>query len=64
MNGFKNLKMTAKLALSFGAVLTIMVMIGVISIWRLNAVADNSREIARNWLPSVELLDAMKERLG
>jgi methyl-accepting chemotaxis protein len=59
MNGFKNLKMTAKLALSFGVLLVIVGAIGAIAIWRLNAVAASSREIARNWLPSVELLDAM-----
>jgi methyl-accepting chemotaxis protein len=57
MNWFKNLKITAKLALSFGVLLAIMAGVGTVSIVRLNAVAAKTHEIARNWLPSVERLD-------
>jgi methyl-accepting chemotaxis protein len=57
MNWFNNLKITAKLALSFGVLLAIMAGVGTVSILRLNAVAARTHEIARNWLPSVEHLD-------
>jgi methyl-accepting chemotaxis protein len=59
MNWFKNLKITAKLALSFGVLLAILAGVGTVAIMRLGAVAAKSHEIARNWLPSVEYLDAM-----
>jgi methyl-accepting chemotaxis protein len=59
MNWFKNLKITAKLALSFGVLLAIMAVVGTVAILRLNAVAAKSHEIARNWLPSVEYLNQM-----
>jgi PAS domain S-box-containing protein len=57
MNWFKNLKITAKLTLSFGVLLAIMLGVGTVSIVRLNALAAQTREIAHNWLPSVESLD-------
>jgi methyl-accepting chemotaxis protein len=59
MNWFKNLKITAKLALSFGVLLAIMAGVGTVAIMRLGAVAAKSHEIARNWLPSVEYLNEM-----
>ncbi|MFL6605249.1 MAG: methyl-accepting chemotaxis protein [Steroidobacteraceae bacterium] len=59
MNWFKNLKITAKLALSFGVLLAIMAVLGGVAVMRLNAVAAKSHEIARNWLPSIEYLSEM-----
>jgi len=56
MNGFKNLKMTAKLALSFGTVLAIMAVLGLVSMSRLGKVAGHARELAHNWLPCVKYL--------
>ncbi len=56
---FRNISITAKLAAAFGALLVIMAVMGAIAVWRLNAVAAKSHEIARGWLPSVALLGAM-----
>jgi len=56
MNWFKNLKITAKLALSFGALLAILAGVGVLSIVRLGMVAKHSNEIVINWLPSIDYL--------
>jgi len=59
MNWFKNLKITAKLAVSFGVLLVIMAGVGVLAIFRLGMVAHHSQEIVNNWLPSVEYLNAI-----
>src|SRR5262249_33865963 len=56
MKGFNNLAMAAKLALSFGALLSIMIALGLFCVWRLSTVAGHAHELARNWLPSVEHL--------
>src|SRR5690242_7412937 len=59
MKWFNNLKITAKLALTFGVLLVIMAGLGTVSIMRLNGVAARAREIAHNWLPSIEHLDGI-----
>src|SRR5579862_4550457 len=57
MKWFNNLKITAKLALSFGVLLAIMAAVGTVSVVQLSTVAAKTREIARNWLPCVEYLN-------
>src|SRR6266702_4476212 len=59
MNWFNNLKITAKLALSFGVLLVILAGVGVLSILRLGVVAHHSEEIVSSWLPSIEYLNAI-----
>jgi methyl-accepting chemotaxis protein len=59
MNWFKNLKITAKLALSFGVLLAILAGVGTVAIMRLSTVAQHSHEIVVNWLPSIEYLNAI-----
>jgi methyl-accepting chemotaxis protein len=59
MKWFKNLKITAKLALSFGVLLAIMAGVGTVAISRLGVVAQHSHEIVVNWLPSIEHLNAI-----
>jgi methyl-accepting chemotaxis protein len=57
MKWFNDLKITAKLALSFGVLLAIMAAAGLVSVVQLSSVAAKTREIARNWLPCVEYLN-------
>jgi methyl-accepting chemotaxis protein len=56
MNWFKNLQITAKLAVTCGVLLAITAAVGTVSVVQLGAVAARTREIARNWLPCVEYL--------
>src|SRR5579864_2393009 len=57
MKWFNNLKITAKLALSFGVLLAIMAAVGTVSVVQLSSVATKTREIARTSLPRVEYLN-------
>jgi len=59
MKWFNNLKITAKLALSFGVLLAIVAGIGTLAIFRLGMVAQHSQEIVVKWLPGIELLNAI-----
>jgi methyl-accepting chemotaxis protein len=59
MNRLANLTMTAKLGVSFGVLLVITAALGTLCMWRLDAVATNSRQLAHNWLPSVKYLSAI-----
>lgn len=66
MNWLKDLKISSKLLLAFGLVLAFMATNGLQSIGRLAAVADKSRDLSGNWLPSVYLLaeaDAVRQDL-
>jgi hypothetical protein len=62
----KDLKISIKLYLAFGLVVAFMTTNGLQSIGRLAAVADKSRDLSENWLPSVYLLaeaDAVRQDL-
>ena len=56
LNGLANLRISVKLLLAFGTVLAVTAALGVVSESRLALVAGDARELATNWLPSVEAL--------
>ena len=56
MTWFSKMKIAAKLGLGFGAVLALMVVLGVFSLLQLSRVNGNTVEIATNWLPSVKTI--------
>ncbi|SEA41550.1 methyl-accepting chemotaxis protein [Variovorax sp. YR216] len=56
MKTFANLRISAKLLVSFIAVLALTVVVGVISIVQLSKVNEMSTEITRNWMPSTRTL--------
>jgi methyl-accepting chemotaxis protein len=53
MSWFANLRLRAKLILSFGVVLTMTLLLGVFSALKLSAVNDQSSQVVHNWMPSV-----------
>ena len=55
MNFLNNLRLGARLALGFGAVLVLTVLFGAFGLIRMQAVNAVSNEIDDNWLPSVEM---------
>ena len=59
MQMFKNLSITAKLAVVFGLVLAMMAGLGVFSIAQLGHVNVFTNEINDNWLPALHAADAM-----
>jgi methyl-accepting chemotaxis protein len=56
MRWFSNLKIGKKLALSFGLVEVLMIVLGVFSMVELSRVNDSTVDLATNWLPSVKVL--------
>jgi len=56
MTWFSKMKIAPKLGLGFGAVLALLVVLGVLSVLQLSHVNGNTVEIATNWLPSVKTL--------
>ena len=58
MSWFANLRLRAKLMLSFGLVLTMTLLLGVFSVLKLSAVNDQSTEVVRNWMPSIQAISA------
>ncbi|MBP6900683.1 MAG: MCP four helix bundle domain-containing protein [Burkholderiaceae bacterium] len=57
------LRIGARLALGFAAVLMLTLGIGLLAINRLGAVNANTAEIATNWLPSIRLLGQVRGQL-
>jgi len=53
MQWFANLRLRAKLILSFATVLAMTLSLGVFSVLKLSAVNDQSSEVVHNWMPSV-----------
>jgi methyl-accepting chemotaxis protein len=60
MKAFANLRIAAKLLVSFIAILALTVVVGVISIAQLAKVNDMSTEITTNWMPSTRTLLEIK----
>jgi methyl-accepting chemotaxis protein len=60
MKAFANLRIAAKLLVSFIAILALTVVVGVISIAQLSKVNDMSTEITGNWMPSTRTLLEIK----
>jgi methyl-accepting chemotaxis protein len=56
MSWFSNLRIGKKLALSFGLVEVLMIVLGVFSMVELSKVNGRTVDLATNWLPSVKVL--------
>ena len=56
---FTNLRLRAKLLVSFGLVVTLIAGLGAFAVSRLRATNDETTLIAKSWLPSVELVGAI-----
>ena len=56
MSWFKDLKISKKLAVGFGAVELLLVVLGIFSLVQLSKVNDDSIQLGSNWLISVEKL--------
>jgi methyl-accepting chemotaxis protein len=64
MTWFNDLRLRAKLFTAFGAVTSLIVVLGVFAANRLGAVNDRTVEIATNWLPTVEVIGALNGAVG
>ncbi|MGH6648000.1 methyl-accepting chemotaxis protein [Aquabacterium sp.] len=58
MSWFANLRLRAKLTLSFAVVLTMTLLLGVFSVLKLGAVNEQSTEVVHNWMPSIQAVSA------
>ncbi len=58
--GFSNLRIGVKLGLAFAAMVLLSLLLGLLSLSKLSDVNDDTREIASNWLPSVQVLGEMR----
>jgi len=64
MAAWQNLKIGVKVYLGFGALLLVIVALGLFSIWNFGIINDQSSEISDNWLPSVEAVSALNTSAG
>ena len=60
MTWLKKMKIASKLALGFGVVLALVVILGVFSLKQLTKVNHSTVDIASNWLPSVRTLGELR----
>ncbi|RZL03261.1 MAG: HAMP domain-containing protein [Rubrivivax sp.] len=58
MSWFANLRLRAKLMLSFAVVLTMTLLLGVFAVLKLAAVNEQSTEVVHNWMPSIQAVSA------
>ena len=63
MQFFHNLKLSSKLLLSFGAILVLTALIGVLSIMQLDRVNQTGTDLARQWLPATRTAMDVKYQL-
>jgi methyl-accepting chemotaxis protein len=64
MEWFRNLKLFNKLLVSFGAVVLIMAALGIIALSKLSVIDANSKELAENWMPSIEIINQLDTPLS
>lgn len=64
MNWIRNLKIGPRLLAGFGAVLTLLALIGVIGVIEIKRVNFNANELGTNWLPSVRALGNITAELN
>jgi len=57
---FSNLRIGAKLGLAFAAMVLLNVLLGVLAIVQMGQINDDTRDVATNWLPSVQALGDMR----
>ncbi|PWF25410.1 methyl-accepting chemotaxis protein [Corticimicrobacter populi] len=55
MTWFNNLKISAKLLISFITLLILMTIVGLFAVWQMSQVNGAANEIARHWAPSVRI---------
>ena len=60
MTWFSKMKIAPKLSFGFGAVLTLVVILGVFSLLQLSRINGNTVDIATNWLPSIKTLGELR----
>src|ERR1700751_4495636 len=60
MGWFRNLKIGAKLGVGFGAVLILVVLLGMLAMLQLSKVNASTTDLATNWLPSVQTLGTLQ----
>ncbi|MFT3929122.1 MAG: methyl-accepting chemotaxis protein [Spongiibacteraceae bacterium] len=53
----KNLTVAAKMGLGFGIVLILMLVMGAVTINRMNRVNEQSTNMAKNWMPSIRVVE-------
>jgi methyl-accepting chemotaxis protein len=61
---FADMKISAKLALAFGAMLTLTVVLGVFALYQISQLTRNTEDIAGNWLPSVQAAGELNAQLA
>jgi methyl-accepting chemotaxis protein len=64
MEFFTNLRMSGKILTVVIAVLLLMVGLGVVSTLKLSKVNESTKEIATNWLPSVQAVDSINSSVS
>jgi len=60
MTWFSKMKIAPKLGLGFGSVLALVVILGVLSLFQLSQINNNTVNIATNWLPSVRVVGELR----
>ncbi|RYF01266.1 MAG: HAMP domain-containing protein, partial [Comamonadaceae bacterium] len=58
--GFSNLRVGVKLGLAFVAMVLLSALQGGMAMWQLTSINGDTRDIATNWLPSVQVLGEMR----
>lgn len=59
MNLFRDLKLATKLGLGFFVVLLLMAVMGAVALSEMSKVNDQSTEISKNWMPSINFIHQM-----
>ena len=56
MNWFRNSPLSTKLLISFGTILALIALLGIVAVLDLSRMAQNTTEITGNWMPSIARL--------
>jgi len=64
MQSFRNLKIAAKLLVSFAAVLALNMLLGIFAVAQLEKVNQGSSDMQLNWMPSIAFISAMNTNLS
>jgi len=58
------MKLTLKLALSFGAVTLIVLILGVLNMYSMNTMSGSMKEVATNWMPSIREIGVLSREFA
>ena len=64
MKWFQNLSITRKLLLAFCTTGLLTLLLGLFSVWRMDAAQQQIRQVNENWMPAVQHLGEMRAQLG